>query len=227
MDRILTFTSGPQTWQQWLAHPEKHWRTGYSARTLAHCWEASDGFPQEVSNALAQTNESTLANLQPLLAIPEFKVRLPGGERASQTDLFVLTKSQAGPVVVMVEGKVNESFGPKLGKWKEDSSHGKRERLNFLLRTLGAAVRPGDDISYQLLHRAVSAIMTAEQYHAVGAVILVHSFSEQRTGWPDYEAFLHLFGVKAVADAVQRLPGGSTVPLFGAWVTGDCSFLKS
>ena len=52
MPRILSFTSGPAAWQALLADPNKHWRTGYSARTLAHCWEAADGFPPEVSVAL-------------------------------------------------------------------------------------------------------------------------------------------------------------------------------
>jgi len=56
---------------------------------------------------------------------------------------------------------------------------------------------------------------------------MVHSFSEKKTGWSDYEAFLKLFGVGAVIGAVQRLPSGSAVPLFAVWVPGDLSFLRS
>jgi len=48
MPRIL-LTSGPDDWQKLLAKPEKQWKSGYSARTLAHCWEAVDEFPPEVS----------------------------------------------------------------------------------------------------------------------------------------------------------------------------------
>ena len=88
----------------------KQWKAGYSARTLAHCWEAADGFPSEVAQALSQTTDALLANLMPLLAVPEFKVPLPGGPRASQNDLFVLARSSSGPVSIMVEGKVKESF---------------------------------------------------------------------------------------------------------------------
>jgi hypothetical protein len=225
MARIL-LTSGPDDWQKLLADPEKHWRSGYSARTLAHCWEASDGFPPEISKVFAHTAEPLLANLAPVLAVPEFKVPLPGGSRASQNDVFVLARSSAGPISIMVEGKVNESFGPTLDEWRADTSPGKRERLDFLLSTLGISALPDGDIRYQLLHRAASAIITGEQYRAAAAIVLVHSFSEQRTGLRDYEAFVRLFGVQAVRDVVQRLTGEPSIPLFAAWVTGDCSFLK-
>ncbi len=36
------------------------------SRTLAHCCEDSDGFPQEVSDVLKRTTEPLLANLSPL-----------------------------------------------------------------------------------------------------------------------------------------------------------------
>ena len=78
-----------------------------------------------------------------------------------------------------------------------------------------------------LLHRAASAIIAAEQYRAVAAIVLVHSFSEKRTGWQDYESFARLFGVQAKWDAVQHLTNAPSVPLFAAWVSGDRSFLKS
>lgn len=56
MPCILVFTSGPQDWQALLADPEKHWKSGYSARTLAHSWEAAEGFPSEVSLPFSQSN---------------------------------------------------------------------------------------------------------------------------------------------------------------------------
>ncbi len=227
MPRILSFTSGPEDWQKLLADPMKHWRPGYSARTLAHSWEAADGFPPEVSKALGQTTEPLLASLRPLLAVPEFKVPLPGGGRASQNDIFVLARSLAGPVCIMVEGKVNESFGPTLDEWRIDASPGKDERLDFLLRTLCVSALPSGDIRYQLLHRAASAIITGEQYRAAAAIVLVHSFGKERTGWKDYGAFLRLFGVLALPEAVQRVTGAPSIPLFGAWVAGDSKFLKS
>lgn len=227
MSRILAFTSGVADWQALLADPAKHWRTGYSARTLAHCWEAADGFPPEIAGALKNATDPLLDDIVPLLAVPEFKVELPGGDRASQNDIFVLARSRAGPVSIMVEGKVNESFGPTLKDWLKDASDGKRERLKFLLRHLGLNSEPSGDVRYQLLHRAASATIEGVRYRAAAALLLVHSFSETRPGWPDYQAFLKLFGIEASIDKVQRLPGASAVPLFAVWVQGDPSFLKS
>jgi hypothetical protein len=225
MPRILLLSSGPPHWQALLADPAKHWKSGYSARTLAHSWEAADGFPAEVEKPF-QTIEPPLANLTPLLAIPEFKVPLPGGVRASQNDIFVLARSSSGPVTIMVEGKVNESFGPTLKEWRSEASVGKEERLTFILRSLGLESEPDASVRYQLLHRAASAIITGEQYRAVAAVLLVHSFSRERTGWSDYEAFTRLFGVEAEIGSVQRLGNASRIPLFGVWVVGNPIYLQ-
>jgi Domain of unknown function (DUF6946) len=224
--RIL-LTSGPDDWRKLLADPLKHWRRGYSACTLAHCWEAAEGFPPEISKVLSRTSDPLLSDLVPILAVPEFKVPLPGGGRASQNDVFVIARSSLGPVCIMVEGKVNESFGPTLNEWRADVSKGKKERLSFLLRTLGISGVSTGDFRYQLLHRAASAVMTAKQYRAVAAIVAVHSFSEEHVGWSDYETFVRLFGVQAEREIVQRLTKASGIPLFGAWVTGDCSFLEA
>jgi hypothetical protein len=227
MQRILAFTSGPADWQALLADPEKHWCLGYSARTLAHSWEASAGFPEEVALPFAQTTEPLLANLTPVLAIPEFKVSLPGGVRASQNDIFVLARSVAGAVSIMVEGKVSESFGPTLESWLNEASPGKEKRLRSLLRILGLSASPPGTVRYQLFHRAASAVITGEQYHSVAAVLLVHSFSQDLVGWPDYQAFTRLFGVEAKAGCLQRFGSTSPVPLFGVWVIGNPLYLQS
>jgi hypothetical protein len=225
MARILHFTSGPGDWQALLAEPTKHWRTGYSARTLAHCWEAADGFPPEVSSALAKSTDPLIAGLEPVLAVPEFKVPLPGGERASQNDIFVLARSRSGPVSIMVEGKVNEPFGPTIEEWRADASPGKKTRLSFLLRSVGLPKQIDGAIRYQLLHRAASAVIEGERYRAIAAMMLVHSFSVKRAGWFDYRAFLNLFGVRAEIGQPQRLPGTQVVPLFAVWIPGDSQFL--
>lgn len=227
MPRILHFTTGPQDWQALLADPQKHWRTGFSARTLAHCWEAANGVPAEVQAVFAESKEPLLADFTPIIAVPEFKVPLPGGDRPSQNDLFLLGRSKAGPVSVMVEGKVSESFGPTIAEWRKEASPGKEERLSFLLRTVGLASAPDGSSRYQLFHRVASALLEGERYRAVAAVMLVHSFSQERACWPDYQAFLQLFDVRAEVGKLQRLPGAQRIPLFAAWVLGDCAFLKS
>jgi hypothetical protein len=225
MGRILRFTKGAKDWQHLLARPEKHWKTGYSACTLAHCWEVAEGFSPEIARAFSQSSDPLLANLTPVLAIPEFKVPLPGGAAASQNDVCVLAHSSAGPVCVTVEGKVNEPFGETVEKWNMDASPGKKQRLEFLLQVLGLNAVPADRIRYQLLHRAASAVITGEQYRAAATVLLIHSFSQKHVGFKDYRSFARMFGVDAQVGSMQRLSNSGT-PLFGAWVEGDRSFLE-
>jgi hypothetical protein len=226
MPRILTFTRAPEDWRHHLGDPNRHWKTGFSARTLAHCWEAADGFPAEIAKLANGTTEPLLAGLTPLIAVPEFKVPLPGGRRASQNDIFVLACSNLGAVSIMVEGKVDEPFGPTVDEWRSDASPGKEKRLAFLVETLGLGGRLRNRTRYQFLHRAVSAILTGEQFHAVAAIMLIHSFSRERTGWWDYSDFLEMCGAEARPDEIQRLGTAASVPLFSAWVSGDHGFLE-
>ena len=73
-------------WTQLLADPAKHWRTGYSARTLAHSWQNADGLPKEVKEAFVGNEH--LAGIQLLLALPEHQVPLVGGSRPSRNDIW-------------------------------------------------------------------------------------------------------------------------------------------
>jgi len=84
MSKILIPSPGPDAWQKFLAEPDKQWRSGYSAKTLACCWEDCNGLPQEIGELFSSEFEHELPEL--LLAIPEHKVPLPGGDRASQID---------------------------------------------------------------------------------------------------------------------------------------------
>ena len=47
--RCYVPSGGPLAWRDFLADPHKQWRTGYSAKALAHSWEAQDGLPPEVT----------------------------------------------------------------------------------------------------------------------------------------------------------------------------------
>jgi hypothetical protein len=224
----LLLTNGVQDWEALLADPHKQWQEGFSARTLAHCWEAApaSGLPPEIQTVFDSATEPTVAGFKSFLAIPEFAVPLPGGGHQSQNDLFLLGRSPAGAIAVVVEGKVSESFGPSVGNWCVDASLGKRRRLNFLKSTLGVSSVP-DEVPYQLLHRAASAIVEGSRYRAVAAVMLVHSFSQALARWNDYATFLGLFGVEARLGVLQRLNGEQTVPLFAAWVKGDPRYLTA
>jgi hypothetical protein len=215
---ILIPTKGPEDWKQLLADPDLHWKEGYSAYALAHRWEEAEGFPGEIKEALESIPE--LEDVELILAIPEYKVSLPGEGAASQNDIFCLARNRHGLVSIMVEGKVNEPFGPLVRDWFGDPSPGKVKRLGFLCRTLGLDPDQVQEIRYQLLHRTASAIIEAKKFKASSAAMLVHSFCPTYNWFEDYAAFADLFGVYTSMDQVHSAGKIGDIHLYLAWIKG-------
>jgi len=170
--------------------------------------------------ALSSARHCALADLVLLLAIPEYQVDLPGGQRPSQIDVLALMRGKLGLVVVAVEGKVDERFGPTVGAKRADSSPGVAHRLAYLLGRLAIESAP-DTVRYQLLHRAVSALLVAEQFDAAAAVMLVHSFSPDGRWFDDFEVFAALFGAQARVGTVVPIGDYGDTPLLIGWCKGD------
>ena len=225
MTRILIPASSPEDWKQFLAEPEKQWKSGYSARSLAYCWHESDGMPPEISSVLGQV--LSLKDLKTIFAIPEHKVSLPGGARASQNDVWVLGESSDGLVSIAVEGKVSEPFGPTVGEWFEEKAPGKEKRLRFLCAKLGLEYPPPLDARYQLCHRTVSAILEAERFRAKEAVMVVHTFSRTNEWFEDYRYFLSLFDLEAGINQAVTTKITNEMNLSFAWVHGSEKYLES
>ena len=225
-------TAGPQDWQQLLAEPEKHWKKGNSAKSLAYSWEDAAGFPQEVKKAFSASPYQQLREPDMLVAFPEYKVALTGGGGASQNDIFVLGESNGELLSVTVEGKVAEPFDLPISKWLKVISSptgksGKPKRLEYLLKKLGITNKDVGNIGYQLFHRTVSALIMAERFGALHAVMLVHSFSQSDEHLADYQAFARLFGINdADVNTVSYAGNRNGIDLYLAWVRGDKRFLE-
>ncbi|UCG94451.1 MAG: hypothetical protein JSW13_01450 [Candidatus Aerophobus sp.] len=226
MGRIFVPTTSPENWRKLLADPEKHWRTGFSAKALAYCWEEADGFPPEVGRIFSESEIPSFRNIKLLLAIAEYRVSLPGGTRPSQNDIFVLAKVQGQLIVIMVEGKVSESFGPAIGEWQATKSKGKTQRLKFIKEQLGLTQDVPLDIRYQLLHRTASAVTEAIKFNAQSAAMLVHSFSQDDQGFEDYQAFLGLFGVQASPNRLVFVNETQGINLYCGWARGNPKYLE-
>ena len=222
MSRIYIPSGGASAWQQFLAKPDRQWVTGFSARTIAHAWEAQSSWPPEIAAIL----DSALGQTELLLAIPEHKTPLPGGQRESQSDVFALGRHGGGLVVCTVEGKVDEAFGPTVGEQMKDASPGKRTRLEFLCQSLELETCP-DDVHYQLLHRTVSALIEADRFATKHAAMIVHSFSPERRWFEAFERFAALFGLTAMTGEPLLLntPAGHKLVL--GWACGDPRFLAA
>jgi hypothetical protein len=180
---------------------------------LAESWEAVPHLPQAVDTVLTPV----FPDIRPLLAIPELKVPLPGGRRESQTDLWVLARSQNELISIAVEGKVDEPFGEPVAKWKSNASEGKRVRWDYLKTKLGLNLEPSGRLMYQLFHRTVSAVICAEDFNARHAVMLVQSFSAEAAWFEDYSAFVAQFGIHATPGILQSSKKSTPIQLWFGW----------
>ena len=224
MTKILIPSSGPEDWKQFLAEPEKQWKSGYSVRSLAYCWQEADGMPQDMISVLEQV--SSLSELKTIFAVPEHKVSLPGGSRASQNDVWVLAESSSGLVSIAVEGKVSEPFGSTVEDWFKNKTSGKEKRLQFLCNELGLNFPPPLKVRYQLLHRTVSAIIEAKRFHSKEAVMVVHTFSRTNEWLSDYQYFLSLFGLESGINQAVTTKIANEINLTFAWVHGSEKYLQ-
>ncbi|MDR2962141.1 MAG: hypothetical protein LBU90_00645 [Bacteroidales bacterium] len=221
-------SKGTQSWQELLADPEKHWKTGYSARTMAYCWEDNEGFPEEFECAF---EKSKIDQPEIILALPEFKVDLDTAKRPSQNDLFVLAKDNSGLVVIMVEGKVEEAFDKTIKEWQEQESAGKKKRFEYLLKQLQLEARKDKDYDsyyYQLFHRTVSAVKTAKQFGTKKAMMIVHSFSQKYKHFDAYENFTKLFINEGNIeyDKIYYCKQIDGIDLYLGWIVGDKNYLN-
>lgn len=226
MKRIFVPTKISTDWQHLLGKPKLHWKKGRSAMSAAACWEESQPrLPSEISLVLESANEPAISNLELLIAIPEWEVELPGGDTASQTDVLALTRNEAGLVVLGVEAKVDEPFGPTLGEKKRGATEGQLGRIEYLEKELGRTVPFEGHIRYQLLHRTVSALLTARAFHAPVAVMLVHSFSQTSKWRDDFEVFCQELECVSLGQDLYEVPKIQGPRLMLGWCKGNKKYL--
>ena len=160
-----------------------------------------------------------------LIALPEYKVPLLGGRRASQNDIFVLAEGNDQLVSIMVEGKVSEPFGDRVSEWRARSKGGREVRLQYLCELLALDIAAVDHIRYQLLHRTASALIEAKRFNAPHALMLVHSFGLHNEGFEDYEQFLALFRIQGKVNSLVFAENINGVRLHFAWAKGNTKYL--
>jgi len=222
MSKYFIPANTPEDWKQLLADPDKQWKTGYSAKSLAYSWQKREDFPHSVKRVFRDSGINLFQDIELLLAFPEWKVPLPGGRRASQNDIFVLAKGGNQLTTIMVEGKVRESFGDVISEWKSDKSEGKQTRLDYLCDLIHLNKEQVDHIRYQLLHRTASAVIEAKRFNAQNAMMLVHSFSreteQENESFQDYCQFLSLFRLKGKMNSLTRPTNISGIRLYFGWI---------
>ncbi len=188
------------TMADWQAqHPEHHWRAGYSAMELARSWSSAEGLPQTFQRAL---NLHPFRGLTLERGVVEHNTDVPGKGRASCTDLMVTARTLAGEgVVIGVEGKVDESFGPLVSEWIAKGGVNRQARLDGLCEGLGLDPASVGGQRYQLFHRCYAALATARDQGCVHAVMAVHSLEGRGASgdnWRDFVRFARAMGARDV-----------------------------
>lgn len=226
MKRIFVPTQNGTDWQRLLGKPKLHWKMGRSAMSAAACWEANPNLPQDIMRILEESNDPALADLELLAAIPEWEVDLPGGKRPSQTDILAIARNGNNLVILGIEAKVDETFGPTIGEKRAEPSAGQSERIAYLEKELGRVMPLPDTVRYQLLHRSVSALLTARAFHAPVAVMLVHSFCPASTWRDDFSAFCTELSCRELTADLFEVPSVTGQRLLLGWCKGDACYLR-
>ena len=224
MKRIFVPTITGAEWQPLLAKPKIHWKQGASAMTAAAAWEAAaDTLPPEISRLLESTKEPLLRGQRLLVALPEWQVSLPGGTTTSNTDVLAVCRNAVGLCILGVEAKVLEDFGPLVAAKRAEKSDGQADRLKYLHLLLGVK-RFNDSIRYQLLHRTASALLTARDFYAVAAVMLIHAFDTPAARRKDFDAFRMALNAREIAPLFYMVDSFTAPALYLAWCDGDPNF---
>jgi hypothetical protein len=214
---LLVPAAGVDDWKKLLADPDKHWREGYSAHALATRWQSARGFPREMSEVFAAGG---LTDVQMLIGVPEHKVPLPGGVRASQTDLWVLARTNDGLISLLWKVRYGSpSVQRLLSGWP--SRVQARRSWSALCDLLSISKDCDRALRYQLVHRTASAVLEAKRFHAAKALMVVHSFSAHRDGFADFQSFAGQLGATISRPGeLHRVGITSGVELFVGWAEG-------
>lgn len=223
-NKIYIATKNADSWRDFLADKDKHWQKGFSAMETALSWEKGKDIPKEIRKTLA-TNPN-FQNVELLLALPEYKVSLPGGNRSSQNDILALIRTEEDLSIITVEGKAKEDFDKTIIDWKKNTSEkGVTERLGFLLEKIGIKDKEIDSLRYQLFHRLASAVIMAEKFHANNAIMIIQSFNDnnRENHFADFAKFLELYEITTIEKSkLYKLTEINRIEVFAGWVYSKC-----
>ena len=164
---------------------EEQWVDGRSAKECAKAWFPEPGEPRvpaELEQLWASHPDIGMVSLTE--GTPELAVRLDGfrGETRN-ADMVAWGGCSAGAVLVSIEAKADEEFGPTLAK---ELTLAKSEASNIPKRVDGlceallgrpyAAEPRVDHLRYQLLTGCAGALIEAKAKQAGVAIFCVHEF---------------------------------------------------
>ena len=183
-----------------------HYQDGYSMAEAAKCWVGAGGKLPPTLAGLVGSDTLITAHF-------EYETPVWGGG-SSVTDIMAFVPDS----VIAVEAKAREPFDQKVSDWIERercrnprSPKNRREAIDRYARSLRVDSQMLLGIRYQLLHRTLSAALTARRVGATRAWMIVQSFSplgcdEHVRNEGDYDRYLGLVGnAPILEDVIVRL----------------------
>ena len=209
MSHLCISTRGVCSWRDRLANPDRQWKRKYSALETAASWERAAGTECGLPDAIAKVLQcGGFASPVLMLAVAEHKVELPGGDAASQCDVWGIVRTDAGLLSLSVEAKAKEPFGDAtLGDWlaagsSNRSVDNRRRRWEFIRAHL-----PDGEfgaVPYQLLHRCAAAVIEARRFGFWQAAFVVQAFETPDDTFGEYQNFCTAVGLPASRDGMAR-----------------------
>jgi len=192
------------------------WKDGRSAKELAKAWfrTGQPQMPDELASLL-DTHADT-DGFQAEVGIPEKETVLDDFRGNGRNhDMVLIGNTNGVRVLIAIEAKADESFGPKIGDYIESSvRYNPRSRVPDRIRHLALGVfghTNVSDLRYQLLHAVAGTLIEAQNQGASLAVLVIHEFVPER-GKSDKarenERDLAAF-IARLADRRHPLPTGS------------------
>jgi hypothetical protein len=203
LTRTHISTRGIGSWRERLADPDRQWKRGFSAFETAVSWEiaskSKSGIPEPIEKLFVK---GIFGDPLVVFAVAEHKVDLPGGNAASQCDVWAVLKTKAGMLSLTVEAKASEPFGDEIlekwlvaGKSKESTSN--REKRFEYIRAHLPQSPSFMQVRYQILHRCAASVIEAKRLGFQQATFVVQAFNTPVQSFYDYKAFCDALGIPA------------------------------
>ena len=162
-----------------------HWKDGRSAKESARSWlNATPDLPLEIADLLRRS--FAIETLHSWRAEPESLVHFDSYGGPANVDVLLAGEDKAGPLVIAVEAKADETFDDTVKNKLRDARKRKVEipnsngiaRLEQLADRFWLALHEPEvmELRYQLLSLTAAALSEALRKSAERAMVIVHEF---------------------------------------------------
>jgi hypothetical protein len=203
-------------WRRLAEARDSQWKNGRGAKELARAW-CRPSMPADLQRYLEAQQPTK-----------NFALDSARADR-KRSDLVLAGKSGRVPVLIAIEAKTTEGFGPTLDEYAGSAKKRAIEELDLMTSalfgtTLAKTPRLGS-IRYELLSAAAGALIEANKASAKRAVLVIHEFRSPghkpepfAANQRDLRAFVSRFAEGAEAKGSSwmvgpiRVPGEARIP---------------